>query len=196
MNKTKQTILDTATKLLAQSGLSGAGLNEVIRQSEAPRGSLYYHFPQGKSQWVSEALEIHCEAFVAQIKHRLAAAPSLGQGISDILRGAGRMMQKTEFHSGCPIGAVILDLGPESEDLRHQCLAIMDRWKALIYDYFSHLPKAEAETLADLIFVSFEGALMLSRLEKSVAPLERMANFLEIYINEQTSGFTPTKTSL
>ena len=39
------------------SGLSGAGINQVIAASGAPKGSLYHYFPGGKLQLAREALE-------------------------------------------------------------------------------------------------------------------------------------------
>ena len=34
--------------LLRRRGYHGAGLNEVVAGSGAPRGSVYHHYPQGK----------------------------------------------------------------------------------------------------------------------------------------------------
>lgn len=42
--------------LLRRRGLSGAGINQVVDASRAPKGSVYHYFPGGKRQLVIEAL--------------------------------------------------------------------------------------------------------------------------------------------
>lgn len=47
-------MLEAAISLMRGSGLSGAGINEIVRESGAPKGSVYYFFPDGKLALVSE----------------------------------------------------------------------------------------------------------------------------------------------
>ena len=54
--ETRARLLDATLDLVEAGGYSGAGLNQVIAASGAPRGSLYFHFPGGKDQLVGEAL--------------------------------------------------------------------------------------------------------------------------------------------
>jgi TetR/AcrR family transcriptional repressor of lmrAB and yxaGH operons len=43
-------------RLLATRGLQGASLAEVLELADAPRGSVYHHFPGGKDELVAEAM--------------------------------------------------------------------------------------------------------------------------------------------
>ena len=38
---------EAAIVLMTQSGLTGAGINQILVRSDAPKGSLYYYFPGG-----------------------------------------------------------------------------------------------------------------------------------------------------
>ena len=62
-----QIILVTCT-LLEKQGYPATGLNEIVKESGAPKGSLYYYFPDGKEQIVSEAV-----LFAGSIDRRLYA---------------------------------------------------------------------------------------------------------------------------
>jgi TetR/AcrR family transcriptional regulator, lmrAB and yxaGH operons repressor len=53
----RQRMIEAAIELMRGSGLSGAGINEIVRESAAPKGSVYHFFPNGKQQVVTEALE-------------------------------------------------------------------------------------------------------------------------------------------
>ena len=45
---TRQRLLDGSGDADARTGLTGAGINEIVRESGAPKGSVYHFFPAGK----------------------------------------------------------------------------------------------------------------------------------------------------
>jgi TetR/AcrR family transcriptional regulator, lmrAB and yxaGH operons repressor len=186
MNPNRQKVLDAALQLLAQSGLSGAGLNDVIALSGASRGSLYHFFPDGKQQWVAEALQIYADTFAEGCEHAISKASTVSLGIANVFLFAAKMMKARDFKSGCPVGAVVLDLDSDSEPLRVLCLSIMARWERQLAAHLTPLPEAKALALAKVIIACFEGAFMLARLERSTMPLtlaaEQMTNLLEAHI--------------
>jgi len=53
----RERMLEAAISLMRRTGLSGAGINEVVRESQAPKGSIYHYFPGGKQQLAAEAIE-------------------------------------------------------------------------------------------------------------------------------------------
>src|SRR6478609_10478861 len=48
-------LLKGARQLLAEKGYAGMELRDVAERGEAPRGSIYHHFPGGKRQLAAEA---------------------------------------------------------------------------------------------------------------------------------------------
>ena len=55
---TRAKMLEAAAMLFEREGYSGAGLNAILDQSAAPRGSLYFHFPGGKEELAIAAIEM------------------------------------------------------------------------------------------------------------------------------------------
>ena len=53
---TKENLIETAAKLFETKGYYATGLNEILAESGAPKGSLYYHFPKGKEQLALAAI--------------------------------------------------------------------------------------------------------------------------------------------
>jgi len=47
-----------AVRLLATRGLEGTSFAEVLTLTDAPRGSVYHHFPGGKSELVHAGLDL------------------------------------------------------------------------------------------------------------------------------------------
>ncbi|WP_395669684.1 TetR/AcrR family transcriptional regulator [Rhodoferax sp.] len=183
MNANRQKVLDATVQLLSQSGLSGAGLNDVIALSGASRGSLYHFFPDGKEQWVTEALRMYAQAFSVSAEAAIAKAPTVTQGVASIFLFAAKMMQARNFQSGCPVGAVVLDLHAENEALRVVCLDIMAQWEQQLAGHFAPLPAAQALSLAKMVIACFEGAFMLARLERSTAPLTLAAQQMTLLMD-------------
>src|SRR5262245_34700403 len=54
-DETKARMIAATRDLLECGGYSAAGLNQIIAASGAPRGSLYFHFPGGKDQLITES---------------------------------------------------------------------------------------------------------------------------------------------
>ncbi|EUA43106.1 bacterial regulatory s, tetR family protein [Mycobacterium xenopi 3993] len=64
---TRTSMLVTAAEVLRERGAAGVTIDEVLTRSGAPRGSVYYHFPNGRNQILTEALRYSGEAITAAI---------------------------------------------------------------------------------------------------------------------------------
>jgi len=84
---TRERLLEAAISLMRQSGLSGAGINEIVRASGAPKGSVYHFFPDGKQQIAAEALDAYSGRVVAFIDATLSRKRSPGTKV-EALRAA------------------------------------------------------------------------------------------------------------
>ena len=54
---TRDKLIDTMIDALQRKGLHGVGLNELLAAADAPKGSLYHHFPNGKTELAVAAIE-------------------------------------------------------------------------------------------------------------------------------------------
>jgi TetR/AcrR family transcriptional repressor of lmrAB and yxaGH operons len=54
---TRDNLINAMTDALQRKGLHGVGLNELLDIAGAPKGSLYHHFPGGKSELAVAAIE-------------------------------------------------------------------------------------------------------------------------------------------
>src|SRR5215472_13512619 len=53
---TRKKMLVSAAEVMRERGAAGVTIDEVLARSGAPRGSVYYHFPEGRNQILAEAL--------------------------------------------------------------------------------------------------------------------------------------------
>lgn len=181
---TSRTKLVLATlDLLRRSGLSGAGINQVVDVSQAPKGSLYHYFPGGKEQLVTEALGEGGRAIGNNFGAIFGEATSIGHKVRTLFAKTAEAIDTNKYLKGCPVAAVALDLDQESESLRRVCRDIFDRWANVIADGLEEVPKGERLAVAHLVLATLEGALILSRAHGAKEPLlqsgSTLANVLE-----------------
>ena len=170
--ETRQRMVGAMAALLQRQGLNGTGLLQLLDESTAPRGSLYFHFPGGKEELTAEAVALARDT----VRRWIESAAS----VEDFLERYARRLERTEFREGCPIAAVTLEGAPASERLRAACTGALDAWAAALarrLEADGH-PAADAQGLATTVLCVFEGALVLARAHRSAAPLREVSERL------------------
>jgi len=163
-------MLTAAETLMREQGLAGAGIHQIVKLSRAPIGSVYHHFPGGKTQYASEALEKHGERAQTLLVAAFDSKKPIEQRLRLFFRNAAQVFEAQGARKGCAIGAVALDLGPRDEKLREVCNGVFAAW---IDDIEPHLPWRNAKArrrFALAIVTALEGAFVLGRAQKSGEP--------------------------
>jgi TetR/AcrR family transcriptional regulator, lmrAB and yxaGH operons repressor len=181
---TRERMLRTTASLLMHRGYYGTALSEILKQSDAPRGSLYFHFPGGKDQLVLEATRAAVEQTTRELRESLAAAPSAARGVRNFVEAAARIMRESNFTFGCPVAPVILDATGDQPELAELCRNALEEWIGLLQHAFvrAGLPRRRAHTLALLVESTLEGVLVIARAYRDCAPILSVAVELEAVV--------------
>jgi TetR/AcrR family transcriptional repressor of lmrAB and yxaGH operons len=171
--ETRRRLVETTAQLLQRQGLNGTGVLEVLRESGAPRGSLYFHFPGGKEQLTVEAIDYSRSVITAWLRKSLDAHSEPRAAFVDITERYARRLERSEYTLGCPIAAVALEGTPLSDNLRRASDAALAAWEELLGGYLEQrgLEAARARAVATAFICSLEGALMLARARRSAEPM-------------------------
>lgn len=153
------------------SGLAGAGINQVIAASGAPKGSLYHYFPGGKNQLAQEALERFGEERRAVLAKLSQAAADPPARLRRLFAGLAKGLEKEGFAYGCAVAGVALDLQEDSAPLAAVCAAQMDLWVEALEPAFAPLPAPRRRAWARLAVTTFEGALVQARARRTAQPV-------------------------
>lgn len=171
-----------ALDLLRNSGLAGAGLNQIVSASKAPKGSIYHFFPDGKYQLVAEALAQAERAVGDAMREIFARRMSTSQKVKVLFAETGDHLSESGYKRGCPIAAVTLDLDEASEELRSHCSRIFHTWVGAIADGLAEVPSKDRLQVAELILSTLEGALILSRAYGTLDPVRRGGKSISEYL--------------
>ncbi|WP_096186512.1 TetR/AcrR family transcriptional regulator [Evansella halocellulosilytica] len=169
----KERILETASRLFQKQGYHATGLNQIIKESGAPKGSLYYYFPNGKEQLAIEAVQITEEEISAQLQHSLNSHSDHVKAIQAVFQYIEDQFQHLDEIKGVPIGLIAMETWSVSEELRLTCQYAFEGWQALFSNKLQSggISKDRADDFAVTISSLIEGALTVSVTSKDPKPL-------------------------
>lgn len=177
MSTTRQQIIEKTSELLERQGYHATGLNQIVAESDTPRGSLYYYFPEGKEEMAAEAIEFRARQMSNYMRQSLAAYDEPIEAIHRAILGMAAHMEGAGCANGAPIAAVALETASHNERLRQACQAAYGYLQAPLEEKLTagNFPAERAHTLALTINAAIEGAVILSRVAHSSQPLRIVA---------------------
>ncbi|QKE65800.1 TetR/AcrR family transcriptional regulator [Aquipseudomonas campi] len=160
---------------LQRKGLHGAGLNELLAQAQAPKGSLYHHFPGGKSELAVAAIEYigqRTDSFFAQL---FREHPDPLRAMQRWLDNTLQQLEGSRFERGCPLATVALESGPEDVEIRAALAACFSRLRQTLTTQLQGVGfnTDSADSFAHLFISLYEGGLLQARVAGSGEPLQR-----------------------
>jgi TetR/AcrR family transcriptional regulator, lmrAB and yxaGH operons repressor len=171
--KHRDKIVHAAALLFRRNGYAATGMNDIVTLSGAPKGSVYHYFPEGKEQIAIETIQ-YAAGLVAKTLTELAEAHATP---SDMVRAYGALLRgwlaKSEYQDGCPITTTLLELSATSEPVAEAGRSAFASWKKIYQDKLiaAGLSGSEAAGLAAMAITSFQGALILTKVERSAQPI-------------------------
>ena len=173
-------MLEAAARLMQRQGYAATGLLEITEESQAPKGSLYHYFPGGKEQLAAEAVGRGGRAMSSVLKATLDSTTNLANGFERLAEMLALNLERSDFYEGCPVATVTLETASGSEAIQEASAECFRAWQTRIETRLveqGHPPDVAAMR-ATLLISAFEGALIMARAERDVAPLRRTAQAL------------------
>lgn len=175
-------------------GISGATLVGIAEESGASRGSIYHHFPGGKEQLATEAVELAGRFVGRRIHAALTRGPAAT--VTELIDYFRAELPTSDFTAGCPVAAGALEFG-EAPLARAMAGDVFAAWEqAMASGFWQHgLPRDVADELATSVIASIQGALILARARRSLEPLDRVEGLLHRHVATLTGNPATHKTS-
>jgi TetR/AcrR family transcriptional repressor of lmrAB and yxaGH operons len=175
--KHKDSLVRTAMRLFRRQGYASSGLQQILAESAAPRGSLYHYFPGGKEELGEAAVGMAATLMgemLADLANRHKSPEAFVKGYC---RTMAKWMEESDFRSGCPIATTMLETAPHAPGLTKAGVAALDHWIGIIAPVFmaKGVSTKEARTKAQLLVATMEGALLIARIRQSAGPIHDVA---------------------
>ena len=181
MHPVRDQILQTTISLLEKQGYHATGLNEIVKESGTPKGSLYYYFPEGKDQITAEAVLQSGRATAEHIRNGLAGQGNPAQTIHDFILLVAENVERSGFSAGSPLTAVAMETSTSNERINLACRAAYGMIEGAFMERFlsNGMEQVRAQNLATFITSSIEGGIILSRTYHTADPLRQVAQALQ-----------------
>jgi AcrR family transcriptional regulator len=160
-------IVETASRLFYEQGYNSTGINQVIKEAEVAKASLYQYFPSKDDllvEYLKQAMVKTNQALQsAAEKHKTPREKALA--IFDFLL---QHIRRTEFN-----GCNFLNISSELPNGNSTIKALIKKQKNFIRSLFTAiLEPVGKEDLADELYLLFDGALATSKVHGDVWPVK------------------------
>jgi len=184
MSDVRDRIVATTSVLLTRQGYHATGLNQIVRESGTPRGSLYHYFPHGKEELAAEAIRHRGKQMRAHIASELARFDDPVEALVQLFRTMVANLVRREFTTGAPIAAVSMEASSTSETLRLACEEVYREVREPIAEALmrSGMDHDAARQRAIAVVAALEGGLVLSYTSLDPLPLEAVGEMLEVML--------------
>ncbi len=171
----REQIVEATCDLLEAQGYHATGLNQIVAESGAPKGSLYHYFPDGKEELAAAAIDRTGQALASRVEAALALADDPAAAVGFLAAAIADAVERSGFRAGGPLTTVAMETATSSERINLACRAAYDRLQAAFAAKLAaggHDPKRAAE-LATFVTAAIEGGIILSRTYHTGDPLRR-----------------------
>lgn len=184
-------MIATAAAMIGRRGVGGTSFAEVLAESKAPRGSIYYYFPEGKRELVQEAVAWVTALVVAYQRQCLARTPT--EVIDHFVGFFQRSLAVSECRNGCPVAAVAIGSYFEEPSLQHLVRESFRSWEAILGQQLRRagVERSRSRSLATFTVAAVEGALVLCRSEGRSAPLDSVGQLLRDVVGSAPGAVAP-----
>ncbi|WP_042347473.1 TetR/AcrR family transcriptional regulator [Bacillus massiliigorillae] len=180
----RESILEAASRLFNLQGYHATGLNQILKESGAPKGSLYYHFPNGKEQLAIEAVQSMSQIIKTDTKEKLALYSDPVEAFQHLIQELSALFDRIDELEGVPIGLLAAETSLKSEPLRKACQSAFEGIEAI---YAQKLIKngyteERANDISIVISSMIEGSITRSLTNKNGQPLLLMSESIPLLL--------------
>lgn len=181
MNTKREQIIETTCQLMEMQGYHGTGLNQILAESGAPKGSLYHYFPDGKVELGLEAIASSSNKIESRIRAVMAEIDDPVTAVTTFISTLAAQIDISGYRAGSPITAIALEAASTNDSLREACRQAYQNWQDAFYEKLRQggFSEARSRLLATMIIAALEGGIILSRSQRSPKPLLDIAKEIE-----------------
>lgn len=186
---TRDRLIRAFMHLAQQRGYAAVGTAEILKAAAAPRGSLYHHFPTGKSGLAIAAIEDLTDDITGALHQAKSSRRDLGTLLKRMASARAAWLKQTEWSEGPLLCVLTNETVPHEPDIA-AALAVAS---AAVTQAFADLFIARgfapdvASRHARLARATLDGAMILSRAARSSESLAEAGAFLALHLTTPDS---------
>jgi TetR/AcrR family transcriptional regulator, lmrAB and yxaGH operons repressor len=172
VSSAREDMLTTAVELFRARGYEGVGVAELLTKANAPRGSLYFHFPGGKEQIGAEVVARVGAEVARRFRDLGESGVDMKTFIERVFKTTARESKDRDYHASCPMAAIATGFGADNPKLAAAVREAFASWEREIAAAAQArgMNDANAALFASAFLAAMEGAFIVSKAQRSSAP--------------------------
>nr|WP_245153787.1 TetR/AcrR family transcriptional regulator [Allopusillimonas ginsengisoli] len=174
---------------MTERGFHATGIEEVLARVKVPKGSFYHYF-ESKQAFGQVVIDNYAEYFAKKLDQLFSnTSHSPVERLKAFVADATRAMERYEFQRGCLIGNMGQELGGLNDAFRQKLEAVLQSWQVRVAAVLNEAKivgelaeDADTKAIAEFFWIGWEGAILRSKLTRSVVPLDRFAHMFFTHI--------------
>jgi TetR/AcrR family transcriptional repressor of lmrAB and yxaGH operons len=170
-------MVEAGEKLLSERGYGNVTMLEVVDEAEAPRGSIYFHFPGGKEDLATRVVAKVGQETVQLVDWAMAKTEGPEAFLYLLLERHRKRLEASNFALGSPMMGIMVSAATQSEPLRAAVADVFTSWINAVAQGLTSkgVQPGVARRVAGTFVASVEGTILVSRTTRSVAPFSLLA---------------------
>ena len=183
---TRGRILEHAAELIHANGVAATN-NEQLRRVAGVSGSQLNHYFPTKEALVRAVIEWQAD----RVMHFYGGEQFAGFDSIDALRAWVDYYVGHEgaYRDGCTLGSLASQIIKSDLDVHEELARVFEQWRDIFRDGLQRMQElgrinadADPEQLADLLLSAFQGGMLLTQVQRDVAPLRDALNAAIDYV--------------
>jgi len=181
----RETLLHEGLKVVLSQGYGGSSVRDIVRAAGVPLGSFTNHFTS-KEAFAQEVLDLYFSLVRGNIDKTLR-----NDSLSPLRRLRAwfdlqiAFLKQADFRSGCLIGNFSIEASDQSKVIRQRLTQMFkDINASIVYCLIAAVdagelsPSTDVPEIAGFLYSSWHGAILQSKVDQSIKPLERFKRVL------------------
>ena len=188
---TKETLLDTAIRLICLNGYKSTSLDDILKESGVGKGNFYHYF-KSKEALGYAIIDRIIQRFTGEVLEPVFQARDLPplERIERFFDHAVWGQRKSQCVGGCPMGNLAMELSDVHEGFRQRLAQVFHLWRMRIEEALVEaksdgvlVARANPESLSRFLVASLEGAILLTKVKKEIGVMDQCIEELRAHLD-------------
>lgn len=203
--RTRRKILDAAFDLVLRHGYTAATVDRILEKCGLTKGAFFHHFPSKADltlalveRYIAEGRESLHSALIRAERHSPDPLEQLQYFHRDSMERAAEPAPARAPPAGCLIACAVYELEQHTPEARtmmrdfvvHYRRVLADKLREVMSRYPPRLP-VSAEDLAEYLYATYDGGLVLGRLLNEPQALVRQLQHADDYLHLLFGRYAP-----
>lgn len=181
---TRARIIRASLQAMREQGYCATAISDIVNASGAPRGSVTFHFPGGKDEIALEVVALRTAQLLERLDATAAESDSPADFVTACVDAVAAEFAGSDFVAGCPVAPICIERSARSSELRHAGADFFRAWRGSLARHLAAygIDVRRADRFATLAVSAIEGALVISRAERTVDALLAVRDELRLLL--------------